>query len=477
MRRRSTDVITTPPTARVPARASRALWILCFVLLLPGLPACRASAAAQAQERDERVAQLLRGYADVFAMNIEQAGFNIVQQTQTLDVRRSTTMWKLGAIPVVRRLSRKPNRVEAFIHLWAYTLIMVDYFQSGDGQASFGSAQSIAVDTCLLLEREIERVGREIMPADKFALANMDMDEFATDNKLHLGATPRLPDVSSSSAFSWIPSLSLSGFNPFGGLDKNAEAIVYFTDKAVAAISDETEKLPWRTELLLTDLESRATTRATQENLNSISASVASAADTAGSWPEDLQHVLGATLDTIDAKQEDLRQTLQQTDDTVLSIHAALQDVDKIVGGLAETSVDLTAAGEAWRQTFHSLGLKGDLPKEPLPAGASKGPPRRPFEIRDYRDVALAVTESALELGGVIADVESLASDDAPGAPLHTLDEMARSTVDHALAQSHSLIDLITLRAMQLIGALLLAGVVYRLATARLGRPRPQGSH
>ena len=50
------------------------------------------------------------------------------------------------------------------------------------------------------------------------------------------------------------------------------------------------------------------------------------------------------------------------------------------------------------------------------------------------------------------------------------IDRTARGTVDHTNLRAQDLVDHATLRAIQVVGVILLAGLIYRFASPRLSR-------
>jgi len=64
------------------------------------------------------------------------------------------------------------------------------------------------------------------------------------------------------------------------------------------------QEFPWRMELLLYDVEARETVLDARANLNRISESAVSLAATADHLPADLEQVIKATLEEVEARQE-----------------------------------------------------------------------------------------------------------------------------------------------------------------------------
>jgi hypothetical protein len=283
----------------------------------------------------------------------------------------------------------------------------------------------------------------------------------------------------SAGALEWIPSFSLEAFNPFSGLSDSAAAIRHFTEKTNAVIDDVYTELPWRLELLLYDIEGRETVRDTSADLKRFSKSAVSLAKTADRLPADMTGVVRTTLDEIDAKQEGLRLTLQQTEN-------ALIRAEGLVSGLSQTAASLTDAGEAWDATFQTLGLgdgkesneslaadrvapgsgASDVPAQPVKAG-------RPFDILEYRDTAEELRSVAIELRGLVQDVHALTGSKDGEALLHNIELAAQTATAAAIGQGRDLVDHAALRLLQLVGAIFVGAILYRIVASRLARQPP----
>jgi hypothetical protein len=440
------------------------------------------------KQRAAELESLLDRYTRDFGETVEQAADEIVESAPDLETRRATVHWKLRVIPRVKELKRTQVRQgETLLAIWLYTEAMRRYFEYGEGRESFGAGQPIAVAACKELSGKIENVARQVLESEEdFAAAREVIHDYArqfSPRQRSSGTTDYLSVESgimeltgSAGALEWIPSFSLEAFNPFSGLSDSAAAIRYLTDKTNAVIEDVYTSLPWRLELLLYDIETRETVRDTRANLKSFSESAVSLAETADRLPADMKGVVRATLDEIDVKQEGLRLTLQHTED-------ALIRAEGVVSGLSQTAASLADAGKAWDSTFQTLGLgdgeearesstadqiaPGGAPEVAAPAKAG-----RPFDILDYRDTAEELRHVAIELRGLVQDVHALTGSKDGQALLRNIELAAQTTAAATIGQGRDLVDHAALRLLQLVGAILVAAILYRLVASRLGPPR-----
>ncbi|MCP3964167.1 MAG: hypothetical protein GY719_40575 [bacterium] len=316
-----------------------------------------------------------------------------------------------------------------------------------DSEANFAEAQAVIDD---YVQRFISRRQRE--GAGDFGSVETGISEL----------------TGKAGVLEWMPSFSLEAFNPFSGLNESAAAIRDLSDRTSLLVDDLSTEVPWRMELLLYDVEQRETLREVRGNLERASDSAASLAQTAADWPADVEQVVKTTLDELDASQVGLRQTLQQTLD-------ALVEARTLVEGLNQTAANLTDAGEAWDDTFQTLGLGGD---EAAGAGsgsepAEPGKEARPFDILEYRDTAEELRRVAVELRGLVNDVHALTGESGEDTPLLGNIEVATQTAAAAAAgEGRALADHIALRLIQLVGVIFFAAIVYRVAASRIA-PRP----
>jgi len=438
----------------------------CRSLPLPGF----GPSSAEKQRAFELQSRLDR-YTRDFALTVEQAAEQITDSTADPRVGRATVHWKLTAIPRLKELARMKSQGQALLSLWLFTEAMVYDLEEGAGSVAFGDAQPIAVAASRRLAGEIAGIAGQIIEGEEgFATAQAlihdsvrrsvpRLDGDAPDDGVaELGSVEAgiRQLTSSAGELEWLPEFTLQAFNPFSGLNETAAAVREFTDRASRLVEDTSAEMPWHLELLVYDLEQRATVRDAEASLRRASDGVASLAATAADWPAGVEGVVRTTLDGIDDKQEGLRRTLREAEQ-------ALAAAESLVSGLDRTAAQLNAAGEAWGATFQTLGLGADKPPDPNP-----GEPSRPFDVREYRDTAEELRRTATELRGLVGEVRALTGETGEGTPLGNVEAAART----AAGEARGLADHVAWRLLQLVGAIFLAALAYRALASRLA-PRP----
>ena len=466
-------------------------------LLLAGcssVPIMKDDHLSEDEVRAHELQSMLQRYAREFAETIVRAADEIVASTNDLETRRATAHWKLLVIPRALELSRLESQGEAFLGLWLYTEAMAYYLEEGEARNNFGLSQPIAVEASRKLTSKIQRIAGLVLESDEdLAEAQAVIDGYV------LRFTPRqggrgaadygsveagiMELTGSVSSFAWMPSFSLAAFNPFSGLNETAAAIHHFSDSVDIVVEDMLMEFPWRMELLVYDIEGRETVLNTRANLNRISESAVSLAETADSLPTDVEQVVKSTLEEMDTRQEGLQSTLGQAEE-------ALMRAENVVSGLNQTAANLTYAGEAWNATFQTLGLGDDeTPREGLesqqvaPSGSASSMPTtaqkasRPFDILEYRDTAEELRSVAIELRGLVQDVNALAGEEGDDAPLRKIESAVQAAASVAADQGRDLADHIAWRLIQLVGIVFLAAILYRLVVSRIvPQPAAPGS-
>lgn len=458
-----------------------------FVLLTgcSSAPIMKAGHPSEDEVRSRELQSMLERYARDFAETVVLAADEIVASTNDLETKRATVHWKLRVIPRILELSRVESQGEAFLGLWLYTEMMVYYLEEGEAIYNFGPFQPIAVAASRKLTDKIQRIAGLVLESDEdLAAAQAVIDDYVhryTPRRGGRGAADYgsveagiMELTGSLSSFAWMPSFSLAAFNPFSGLNETATAIHDLSDSVDKVIEDMLMEFPWRMELLVYDIEGRETVRDTRANLNQISESAVSLAEAADSLPTDVEQVVKSTLEEIDTRQEGLQSTLGQAEE-------ALMRAENVVSGLNQTAANLTSAGEAWDATFQTLGL-GDRkmtseahePEQVVPSGSASGTPApsqkagRPFDIFDYRDTAEELRSVAVELRGLVQDVNALAGERGDDAPLRKIELAVQTAASVAADEGRDLADHIAWRLIQLVGIVFLAAILYRLVVSRI---------
>jgi hypothetical protein len=142
-----------------------------FTVKIPGEPLSIA---------DLNTRVLTRDFGKRFAQSVQETSDRIIgeaagdQLVQTRALR-----WKLNAVAEVQSTVFQPIPMLALIDTWTFSAQMSRFFEDGGGRELFGPWQGLAAETAQHLEKEIERVGRSIIPASKFERYRKFVEESA----------------------------------------------------------------------------------------------------------------------------------------------------------------------------------------------------------------------------------------------------------------------------------------------------------
>jgi hypothetical protein len=165
------------------------------------------------------------------------------------------------------------------------------------------------------------------------------------------------------------------------------------------------------------------------------------------------------------AEREALVKTLRDEQEKTLT---------PLVEGVRETL--LAGSGLATNATTMLATFDGVLERMGVDSSKSNAPPAQtraaareestPFRIQDYSEAAERLEASALRLTELLQTFDQTLGANSREALAAQLDPVVRRT----RAETEALIDHLFHRALQLIGALLLAALAYRLIASRISR-------
>lgn len=381
----------------------------------------------------EELAEELNAFASRFAGVVATAGEEIAAGSREPAIRRRALLWSLRMTPAVQEAAFAPDPRAGYVRALTVAVMMRGYLVSGDGRQLFGDAQPIAVAAAELLESDALAIGARFLTRRELAEVQREVSELAgrfpiTGTQFSLTRARQASEaVRTSNVLSDVMSLPLSPFRALQGVDSGAAAVRDFNQTArrfstiVASLPAE---LRGEMMLLLYDAEEL---RAIREGLAAF-AQTAASVERASLAIERLPDELRATLD------EQVRALLAESEGALGEAARALAEAREAAGPLQATATELREASALWREI---LG-----PHDPTP----RGPDERPFDVREWEAAARTIGTSAAELRGLAAELRGLSG----GAGL-----------DRLFGRAVAL--------LVVFFALLLA---YRVAVARLARPR-----
>jgi hypothetical protein len=364
------------------------------------LAACSSSPPAPraGQEQATPTRQRLTEFGTLAMRAVRDASWRIRDASDDRDHRRNALAWRARAITEYRTILANADDRVVFLDLWASCLQMRQYFTTGEGKEVFGPQQEIPRRIAEQLVTEYERVARKLLKPEEYTAAQKLVNEFAAQHPVRQSyGREGIREVQGSGGISplaLLPSLSLSSFNPFGGIDQTAVAI----DRTAAAAERATdvvellpEHLQWMLEALLLEIDELRTPQALLQQIAQTTAA-------AEQMPERLASQLERVLTEVDARQANLQRTLGE-------LRAAAAALEQTLLAVSPASESLTG--------FLQTVAGPDSQPASRPADE---PPPPPFDIKDYGATAQAVTAMLQELRTTTQELRAAVDEPRVGA-------------------------------------------------------------
>jgi hypothetical protein len=112
--------------------------------------------------RVEALRQRMHEFSITFAAEVELAATAIERRAADSTIRRNALLWKVRAIPEMRKACLRLEPVSALIDAWIFTRQMDQLFSEGAGAGAFGTYQPEAVDVSRRLVDQMREIGGSI---------------------------------------------------------------------------------------------------------------------------------------------------------------------------------------------------------------------------------------------------------------------------------------------------------------------------
>ena len=394
---------------------------------------------------------LRREFVDRFALVIEDASDRIIASTNDRAVQREAVLFKIRAIGECRGVIYLNDPHEVTIDAWSLCLQLRHYLMVGDGRALFKEHQQIAIEAVDYSERDLFTMMNHIAGEDAAAEIQARVEAWVIENPIRgpLARVSARPGIGSSQSQGLRRQLTgLIPVIPLKSLDETTrqlQALRHVADQMRATAELLPQGLRWQMELFMYDLEDRQSTESTIRSVASMAATADRLVTVAESLPQDLGAQLVAPVDDLSHRHAELQETITATRSLVAESRMLLTQGDGTADSVAEASLRLASAGEAWEGTFRAIhALYPEPSDEPSTA--------RPFDITEYTATAESLTRAAGELNQLLADVREMGDAGILATTLHQAESRGRGLVDH-----------VAWRAGQLAGVIFLLLLFYRL--------------
>jgi len=112
--------------------------------------------------RVEGLRTRMQEYSITFAAEVDRAATSIERRASDAAIRRNALLWRLRAIPEMRKACFRSGPVAALVDAWILARQMDRFFADGDGAAAFGTFQPEAVEVSRRLVSRLREIGDSI---------------------------------------------------------------------------------------------------------------------------------------------------------------------------------------------------------------------------------------------------------------------------------------------------------------------------
>src|SRR6185436_3990196 len=104
----------------------------------------------------------MQEYSITFAAEVELSATAIERRAADSTVRRNAVLWRVRAIPEMRKACFRLEPIGALVDAWIFARQMDQLFSEGAGAAAFGSFQPEAVEVSRRLVDQMREIGGSI---------------------------------------------------------------------------------------------------------------------------------------------------------------------------------------------------------------------------------------------------------------------------------------------------------------------------
>jgi hypothetical protein len=119
--------------------------------------------------RVETLRMRMHEYSITFAADVEVVATAIERQTLDASVRRNALLWRVRAIPEMRKACFRLEPVGALVDAWIFGRQMEQLFGDGAGAGAFGTFQPEAVEVSRRLVQQMREIGGSIAVSSQAA--------------------------------------------------------------------------------------------------------------------------------------------------------------------------------------------------------------------------------------------------------------------------------------------------------------------
>lgn len=360
----------------------------------------------------------LLDFSNGFGVIVTEAADRIALQTAEPKLRRLSLLWKIRMPAAAQLAASDVNPRTGYVESLTVAVAQRQYFEDGSGRSLFGEQQTVAIDAAREIEQNALRLGASFLPPAKLEDLRGDVEELAKSHPLRgefLRETMQagLVRAETGGVFNDIIGLPMAPFRAIAGVESGAQAIHEFNATA-AEFTEIVDQLPqrlrWQMELLSYDLQEQGgVLEHSQRSFDSVATSAERLSAVAERAPQDMRETIVGISAELEQRSATLSALLAEYRSAIAETGATAEKTDAVVQALERVSEQVNQAGVAWS------GLVADLKAPGPPLQPGEAPPR-PFDVLEYERTAVAIRDTAAEVRGLLADLDS-----AKGALSQTL--------------------------------------------------------
>ena len=417
------------------------------------LPSQRA-AQQRAIELQELQLKVMR-YADEYAGRVNEPTENFEDHARTAEERLAAQVWQLSQATAAYTIATGPNPITNSLDMVVLATLSRMVLEDLWVNELYGQRAVLLRDVHRALEPQAWALLEGELTPDQIDQLHKVIDDWRAEHPQvravsHIHFRDFAMSIQRPRSQSGGGSLfALLGLDPLANLDPAVQEIAQtrqLAERTIYYFQRMPNLLDMQVELLTYEFAVMPETKDMIANVNRISAAAAAAGVLASELPDVIAKERHAVIDefmaALNSEQVQMRQLLTELRGTLDA------------GGQTSDSINATI------RSLDSLVARFDKPA-PAPAAESEATASRPFDITEYTATAREIAVTAQQLQALVAQLDS------SGAGVERLTAGAsrdfRALVDHAFWRGVQLI-------LVLVGAILVATMIYRYVAARIAR-------
>lgn len=384
-------------------------------------------------------------FADEYVGGISEPLQRFQASTDSAEDRLMAQNWKLSQATAAYTNATGPSAVVNALDMLVLATLSRMVIDDAWISERFGDRVKPLRDAHRRLEEEAQAIAEDVVTPDQYAHLEQIIDEWRRQNP-HIRSVSyvhfrdfanSIGHPTSGEEHSMGSVFSLLGLDPLSGLDPAVREIAQSRALAERAIY-YAQRLPNLLDMQVERMTDQfAVTPETLRLLADVDRTARAAEDT-GRLASELPNVIARE------REAAIRQFMEAVDTESAHTRSLVTELRRTLEAGTVTSNSLTTSIRAFDQLMAGF-------QKSAPAGAPPTTPARPFDITEYTAAAAQITRAADELKQLIAGIEQ-------GSPA------VMQSADHAAASLRGVVDHAYWRIAQLIGLLLLGGLLTALA-------------